>query len=98
MTTTYEKDQHSRSSSDTNVPDLEKGEARPEEQEEKIVQDNVCSRILTSNHEAVLTCHRSHSHLRGKLAQTSRSTYQERVRRRINYLQRSTLYQISTTI
>jgi len=36
------KDHHSRTSSETQVPDLEKGEARQEEQEEEILQEKVC--------------------------------------------------------
>jgi hypothetical protein len=42
MTTVYDKDRHSRSSSKTNIPDLEKGEARPEKDGEEIVEDEVC--------------------------------------------------------
>ncbi|OAK98993.1 MFS general substrate transporter [Phaeosphaeriaceae sp. SRC1lsM3a] len=40
MSTTYDKDRHSRSSSETHIPepDLEKGEARPEQEEEDIAE------------------------------------------------------------
>ena len=43
MPATYDKDRHSRSSSDTNLPeaDLEKGEARPELEEEEIAEGKV---------------------------------------------------------
>ena len=34
--------QHSRSSSDTHTPDLEKGEARPDKAEEEVFQEKVC--------------------------------------------------------
>jgi hypothetical protein len=33
--------QHSRSSSDTHIPDLEKGDARPDKEEEEIVEEKV---------------------------------------------------------
>lgn len=44
MSTTYDKDRHSRSSSETHIPepDLEKGEARPEQEEEDIAESKVC--------------------------------------------------------
>jgi hypothetical protein len=34
--------QHSRSSSDTHIPDLEKGDARPDKEEEEAVEEKVC--------------------------------------------------------
>jgi hypothetical protein len=34
--------QHSRSSSDTHIPDLEKGEARPNKEEEDVIKEKVC--------------------------------------------------------
>jgi hypothetical protein len=33
--------QHSRSSSDTHIPDLEKGDARPDKEEEEAVEEKV---------------------------------------------------------
>jgi hypothetical protein len=45
MSAIYDKDRHSRSSSKTDIPDLEKGEARPEKEEEEIIEDNVCQQI-----------------------------------------------------
>jgi hypothetical protein len=41
MTTTYEKDRHSRSSSETHIPDLERGDAKPEREEKDMEQDKV---------------------------------------------------------
>lgn len=42
MSITGNKELHSRSSADTHVPDLEKGEARPEKEEEEVLGDEVC--------------------------------------------------------
>jgi hypothetical protein len=38
--------QHSRSSSDTHIPDLEKGDARPDKEGEEIVEEKVSTPIL----------------------------------------------------
>lgn len=42
MSTMDDKEVHSRSSLDTHVPDLEKGEIRPEREEEDTLAENVC--------------------------------------------------------
>jgi hypothetical protein len=39
MSAIYDKDRHSRSSSKTEVPDLEKGETEPEEEVEDVVAE-----------------------------------------------------------
>jgi hypothetical protein len=38
--------QHSRSSSDTHIPDLEKGDARPDKEGEEVVEEKVSTPIL----------------------------------------------------
>lgn len=38
--------QHSRSSSDTHIPDLEKGDARPDKEGEEVVEEKVSFSIL----------------------------------------------------
>jgi hypothetical protein len=38
--------QHSRSSSDTHIPDLEKGDARPDKEGEEVVEEKVSIPIL----------------------------------------------------
>jgi hypothetical protein len=39
--------QHSRSSSDTHIPDLEKGDARADKEEEEDVEEKVCDLNFT---------------------------------------------------
>jgi uncharacterized protein YkvS len=39
---------HSRSSSDTHIPDLEKGDARPDKEEEEVVEGKVSISVLHS--------------------------------------------------
>jgi hypothetical protein len=41
MSTVYDNSGQSRSSSATNVPDLEKGEVRPEKEAEELAEDKV---------------------------------------------------------
>jgi hypothetical protein len=41
MSAIYDKDPHSRGSSKTEIPDLERGEAKPEKEEEVIADEEV---------------------------------------------------------
>lgn len=43
MKTADDMGAHSRSSSETNIPDVEKGEVRPPKEEEEVLEKNVCS-------------------------------------------------------
>jgi hypothetical protein len=91
MAAIYDKDRHSRSSSKTDIPDLEKGESRheKEEEEEDVIADKVRLRETRDVAYQLTSC-RSRNRLTTKSARISRSTCQERVRRRINCHQKST--------
>jgi hypothetical protein len=96
MSATRGTEQHSRNSSKTDIPDLEKGEARPEKEEEEIIEEKVS--LFQQFVETCLTTCRSHNKLKMKSAQILRSTSQERVRERINYHRRNIHCQTLTII
>jgi hypothetical protein len=81
MSATHGADRHSRSTSKTDITDLEKGEARSEEEEE-IVEEKVS--LLDLCVQTRLTICRSHSKLKMKSAQTLRSICQGRAQERTN--------------
>jgi hypothetical protein len=84
MPATYEKEGHSRTSSQTNVPDLEKGEASLEREEDEVVpQDQVCAQKQRALARQLTLC-RSRKRVEMRLVQLLRSTCHERARGRIN--------------
>jgi hypothetical protein len=70
MSATYDKDSHSRASSQTHVPDLEKGEAGVERK----IEEEVVSQDEVGTHNRIffirqLTTYRSHNRPRTTLVQ-----------------------------